>query len=121
MVLQHWFDPDRTVLLVNSQDGLALWNTATLTLIGTLVEAKHVAGVTSASFDASGRIIATATHSPEGFDMHVVIWDVSSLTPVGQCLMNGGDTVRLASDGRTVLGAREKEVILCRASEDDKE
>ena len=116
-----WWNPDRTVLLVGSLDGLALWNTATLTMTGALIEHRRLVGWRSASFDGSGRLAATLARGPEGLQNHVVIWDVVTRTPVGQCLLDGAETIQFAPDGRAVLGFREKEVLFCGAAAEDDE
>jgi len=43
----------------------------------------------------------------------VVITDVYTRTPVGQCLLGGAEAMQLASDGRTILGYQGNRLLLC--------
>jgi WD40 repeat protein len=110
---QTWWSPDRKILLVASPDSLSLWDTDTLRLIGDLNPQPGPSRL-FAEFDASGELLATMRYSAEGLDRHVVITDVRTRTPVGQCLLGDADAMHLASDGRTVLGYQGNRLLFCR-------
>ncbi len=106
----YWFSPDRTRLLMRSG---ALWSLTTFALEDRLVGHTDLAGDGTASFDASGHRVATAVGDAALGQVHVVVWDVATRRPIGQCLLSATSTARLAPDGRTVMVARDKEIVWC--------
>ena len=110
-----WWSPDRNTVLVASPDGLSLWDTDTLRLIGDLHPQPGLG--LFADFDASGELLATMRYSAEGLDRHVVITDVRTRAPLGQCLLGDSDAMHLASDGRTVLGYQGNRLLFCRRAD----
>jgi len=117
ILFQTWWSPDRNVLLAGFPDGrLSLWNTETLRLIGDLNPQPGQKRL-FAAFDASGELVATMRYTAEGLDRHVVITDVRTRTPVGQCLLGDADAMQLASDGRTVLGYQGNRLLFCRRAD----
>jgi len=111
-----WWSPDRNALLVLSQDRLSLWDTDALRPVGDL---NPPAGRVRlfAGFDASGKLLATMRSTSDGLDRHVVISDVHTRMPVGQCLLGDAEAMQLTSDGRTVLGYRDNKLLSCKRAD----
>jgi WD40 repeat protein len=109
---QSWWSPDQSVLVVAIPDGLSLWDTDTLQPVGDLNPPAGV-GRLFAGFDASGELVATMRYNPEGLDGHVLITDLRTRTPVGQCLLGDADSMRLTSNGRAVLGHQGNRILVC--------
>jgi len=95
---------------------LSLWDTETLRLVGDL-NPQPGRGRLFAEFDASGKLLATMPDTSEGLDRHVVITDVQTRTPVGQCLLGDSKAMQFASDGRTVLGYQGSSVLFCKRAD----
>jgi hypothetical protein len=111
-----WWSPARNVVFVASEDRLSLWDTETLRLVGDL-NPQPGRGRFFAEFDASGQLLATMRYTSEGLDRHVVITDVHTRTPVGQCLLGDAEAMQLASDGRTVLGYQGNSLLFCKRAD----
>ena len=114
----HWFSSDRARLLLRSESGLTLWDTETFTLLGSLVGQTGTDGNLLVSFDALDSRVATAVHDVALKRVHAVIWEVATRRPVGQCLLNATSNGRLLPDGRALLAARGKAIVICEARAD---
>jgi len=106
------WSPDGNILVMLSQDRLSLWDTETLRLVGDL-NPPPGRGRVFAEFDASGELLATMGSTSEGLDRHVVIIDVHTRTPVGQCLLGDAAAMQFVSNGRTLLGYRDNRLLAC--------
>jgi hypothetical protein len=114
--LRTRWSPDGNVLLMLSQDRLSLWDTDTLRLVGEL-NVPPGKGRVFAELDASGTLLATMRDTREGLDRQVVIIDVHTRTPVGQCLLGNAETMQFASTGRTVLGYQDNRLLSCKRAD----
>jgi hypothetical protein len=110
-----WWSPARNVLLVAFPDRWSLWDTDTQRLVGDL-NPQPGRGI-SADFGASGELLATMRDTSEGLDRHVVITDVHTRTPIGQCLLGDAERMHLTSDGRTVLGYQGNRLLFCKRAD----
>jgi hypothetical protein len=108
-----WWSPDQSALVVASPGGLSLWDTDTLRPVGELNPPPGI-GRLFAGFDATGELLATMRYNPEGLDGHVLISDLRTRTPIGQCLLGDAESMLLTLNGRMVLGHQGNKIFFCR-------
>jgi len=63
----------------------------------------------------SGELLATMRVNPEGLGGHVLITDLRTRAPIGQCLLGDADSMLLTSNPRAVLGHQGNRIFVCSA------
>lgn len=110
---RHWFSEDGARLLIASGDDAALLvDTATLAVAGGL-ELPQRTSAACFDIDTTRRRVATAVEDRTLWQTHVIVWDVDTTRPVGQCLLDATGTLRFAPDGRVVVGAPGQGLFVC--------